>query len=236
MPESEWYYAQNDRQFGPVTLQALTDMIRQGHVLLSDLVWTENMPDWRPASETPELAPCMAAPSAAPTAANLNPWPAGTSLNYFSPVATAAVAAPYAGFWMRFVAFIIDAIILGVAAALLEAFIGGAGVLTVFPRNSFAPVLGIFGLAETGKIALGWLYNALMESSRCQGSVGKLALGLAVTDMAGQRIGFGQATGRHFGKYLSYMTMFIGFMMAGWTEKKQALHDMLAGCLVVRIR
>ena len=81
-----------------------------------------------------------------------------------------------------------------------------------------------------------WLYHSLMESSRYQGSLGKMALGIVVTDMSGRRISFGRATARHFSKIVSGLTIYIGFMMAGWTRQKQALHDMIAGCLVIRKR
>jgi uncharacterized RDD family membrane protein YckC len=80
----------------------------------------------------------------------------------------------------------------------------------------------------------GWLYEALMESSAKQATLGKMLLGLMVTDEAGNRISFARASGRHFAKYISSFTLFIGYIMAGFTAKKQALHDMIAGTLVVR--
>jgi uncharacterized RDD family membrane protein YckC len=61
-----------------------------------------------------------------------------------------------------------------------------------------------------------------------------MMLGLRVTDMSGSKISFGQATGRYFGMIISGLILCIGYMMAGFTQHKQALHDMLAGCLVVR--
>ena len=73
-----------------------------------------------------------------------------------------------------------------------------------------------------------------MESSAKQATVGKMALGIIVTDLDGRRIGFGRATGRYFAKILSALTLGIGFLMAGFTERKQALHDMVASCLVVK--
>ena len=79
-----------------------------------------------------------------------------------------------------------------------------------------------------------WLYFSLTESSSWQATLGKKALGLTVTDLEGRRIGFGRATGRYFAKYLSTLILFIGWLMAGFTEKKQALHDMMAGTLVLR--
>jgi uncharacterized RDD family membrane protein YckC len=81
----------------------------------------------------------------------------------------------------------------------------------------------------------GWLYHALLESSEWQATAGKKALGLAVTDLAGHRISFARASGRHFGKIISgLIPLGIGYILAGLTEKKQAIHDMLASCLVLR--
>jgi uncharacterized RDD family membrane protein YckC len=72
-----------------------------------------------------------------------------------------------------------------------------------------------------------------MESSSKQATLGKMALGIIVTDLEGQRISFGKATGRHFSKIVSGIILYIGFIMVAFTEKKQGLHDMMAGCLVV---
>ena len=72
-----------------------------------------------------------------------------------------------------------------------------------------------------------------MESSSKQATLGKLALGIVVTDLSGNRISFGRATGRYFGKIVSGMIMCIGYIMAGFTERKQALHDIMASCLVI---
>ncbi|MCL6636765.1 MAG: RDD family protein [Alicyclobacillus sp.] len=120
----------------------------------------------------------------------------------------------YGGFWIRVCANIIDSIVL-----LLPSLILGL----LFGRASW-----LFGLL------LSLLYYALLESSSVQGSVGKLALGLRVTDVAGRRISFGRATGRYFAKFLSQLILCIGFMMVGWTQRKQGLHDFMAGTLVVR--
>ncbi|WP_423824674.1 RDD family protein [Salinibacter ruber] len=79
----------------------------------------------------------------------------------------------------------------------------------------------------------GWLYLAGFESSDYQATPGKLALGIKVSDLEERPVGLGRATGRHFGKILSTVVLFIGFIIAGMTEKKQALHDIMAGCLVI---
>ena len=83
-------------------------------------------------------------------------------------------------------------------------------------------------------LVLEWLYYALLESSAWQATLGKKALGLEVTDLAGARVSFGRATGRYFARYISFFTIGIGYIMAGFTAKKQALHDMIAGTLVIR--
>ncbi len=85
----------------------------------------------------------------------------------------------------------------------------------------------IFGLA------IPWLYEALMLSGEKQATLGKMALGIVVTDTAGGRLTFGRATGRHFAKYLSSLIFGIGFIIAAFTEKKQALHDFMAETIAV---
>ena len=81
---------------------------------------------------------------------------------------------------------------------------------------------------------INWLYSAVLESSTWQATVGKKAMSLVVTDSAGQRIGFGRATGRYFGKFISSLILGIGFLMVGWTRRKQGLHDMMASTLVYK--
>ena len=141
----------------------------------------------------------------------------------------------YAGFWRRLVAAIIDSLILaacgcivgGVFGAVMGAMMGASGV---GPKalQSFAALGGwVIGLV------LNWLYFTLMESSSFQATLGKMAIGIKVTDLQGDRISYGRANARHWSKLLSTMIFLIGYIMAGFTEKKQALHDIIASCLVV---
>lgn len=152
----------------------------------------------------------------------------------------------YAGFWKRLVAYIIDSIIISVASGiLLIPFLAvvGLGIFSMHDSNLsydtdtavgliIAMIAGYLVLVAGIAIA-GWLYFALMESSSPQGTLGKMALGVKVTDMAGNRISFGRATGRYFAKMISSLTLGVGYIMAGFTQQKQALHDIIAGCLVV---
>jgi uncharacterized RDD family membrane protein YckC len=142
----------------------------------------------------------------------------------------------YGGFWIRFVAAVIDWILVQLVvfpvAAVLGAMIGLAGGAVDMPGFGIHMVSFII----TGTIGLlgNWIYEAAMESSSKQATVGKMALGLKVTDLEGRRISFGRATGRHFAKLISGMIFLIGYIMAGFTQRKQALHDMIAGTLVQR--
>ncbi|MFA8344441.1 MAG: RDD family protein [Rhodothermaceae bacterium] len=159
----------------------------------------------------------------------------------------------YAGFWVRALAFILDHLILGFVKTIL--FIP----LTVFLNLSFMlpgtnedsyfavynsvqyedPSLFIVAFIFSVMIffvinsLIEWLYFAFFESSNNMATPGKMILGLKVTDFEGKRISFGKATGRYFAKFLSSMILAIGYIMAAFTERKQALHDILANCFVI---
>jgi uncharacterized RDD family membrane protein YckC len=138
---------------------------------------------------------------------------------------------------MRLAAALIDGIALWMVGYLINSGMGLELPILRHHANSLPmAVLEMLMMGSALGMVAEWLYHALMESSRYQGSLGKMALGIVVTDLSGQRITFGRATGRHFGKIISKLTIYIGYMMAGWTEQKQALHDIMAGCLVIRKR
>jgi len=145
----------------------------------------------------------------------------------------------YAGFWLRFASLVLDGLILAIVLVVFYIFlfilalVAGL-ILTAVP--ALAPViLGIGILIWAGfVIGVPWYYFAKQESSESRATIGKRALGLQVVDLNGQRISFRRATGRHFAKIVSAMPLYIGFIMAGFTERKQALHDILAGCLVIK--
>lgn len=124
----------------------------------------------------------------------------------------------YSGFRRRVVAFVIDGIVLGVAITMVRLLFGAAAN---DPRLSLLQIVG------------SWLYFALQESSSKQATLGKGALGIKVTDISGNRIGFGQATGRYVAKLVSTLTLGVGYLMVVFTQRRQGLHDMIAGTLVV---
>jgi uncharacterized RDD family membrane protein YckC len=141
----------------------------------------------------------------------------------------------YGGFWIRVVAAIIDAVLLRVVVAPIGIIFGGlgmAGMMTGLPHRGLRLLGG--GLTAILLIFGSWLYEAFMESSSYQATLGKMIFGMKVTDLHGNRISFERATGRHFAKLLSGMILGIGFIMVAFTERKQGLHDLLAGTLVRR--
>jgi len=156
-------------------------------------------------------------------------------------VPSAPAVIQYAGFWRRFAAFIIDRLILAIPNGILVALFG----LQVFTLFGIGEQGLEFNFDKLGTViaAAIWLalavflvrlfYYALFESSRLQATPGKMALGIIVTDLDHKQVTLARALGRNLGKILSGLIFCIGYIMAGLTAKKQALHDMMAECLVV---
>jgi uncharacterized RDD family membrane protein YckC len=174
--------------------------------------------------------PTPGAISGAPGSTNAS-YPPATPYQAIVPVAGAG----YGGFWIRVVAAIIDAIIVRVVASPIHLFFGGLGLAGAMSGHHHIG-LGLLGGGVTVIATLfgSWLYEAFMESSSYQATLGKMIFGMKVTDLNGNRISFERATGRHFAKWLSAMILGVGYIMVGLTERKQGLHDLLAGTLVRR--
>ena len=131
----------------------------------------------------------------------------------------------YAGFWRRVAAALIDGIILLFPNLIIIGFSG-----SLFENDPTLFVCTYIFLSNL----IGWLYYAIMESSSVQATPGKIAFDSIVTDLSGNRISFGRATKRYFGKFISALIFCLGFLMVGFTEKEQAIHDIISGCLVVK--
>jgi uncharacterized RDD family membrane protein YckC len=155
----------------------------------------------------------------------------------------------YAGFWLRFVAYIIDSIVVQILQsfivlpflAILGFSIAAEGFPFDFDSMSEEELMGVIigfisAVSSLALItgALQVLYFSIMEASKYQATLGKMALELKVTDMNGNALDFPKALLRNLGKIISGMLLLIGYIIAGFTEKKQALHDMIAGALVVK--
>ena len=214
----EIYIEKNGAQTGPFSEDQVRAMLAAGTASPSDMAWYESEPTWVPLAKLPGLSD-VAPPRVSPVRTHL-----------IDPQAS-AVGRP--GFLLRLAGFIIDMIILrGLLYLVNLVFDTVTGPLDqTDPQNLPVLVLGsIFEISTT------WLYYALLESSSKQATVGAMALGFFVTDLEGKRISFPRATVRCFGMILSVVTFGIGFLMCAFTEKKQCLHDMIAGCLMNRRR
>ena len=140
---------------------------------------------------------------------------------------------PYAGFWIRVDAFLTDLVTLYVIVLVsVLVLLLCLAYLTNVTLNELAVIVYVF-LFLFGLIGA-WLYFSLFESSRKQATPGKLLLCIKVVGPDGSRISFGRATGRYFAKFLSGLTIGVGYVMAGCTPRKQALHDMITDCFVLR--
>ncbi|HKR76740.1 MAG TPA: RDD family protein [Rhodanobacter sp.] len=235
----EIWIGRDGERHGPYKEEDVRQWLRNGQVKGSDLAWREGLADWQPLSTlfpdvTPDAAPAADNPYSAPSAPMQN-----------LPQTTAAALEDHAGFWKRVAAYILDAILLyivfrvigtffGVSAAqetMKQEMLGGISFMQAYEH--FYSGMWPYTLLTT---ALTWLYFAFCESSAWQATVGKLALGIRVTDMQGARIGFPRALGRYLAKYLSAIILCIGFIMVAFTRRKQGLHDLIAGTLVLNGR
>lgn len=120
---------------------------------------------------------------------------------------------PYSGFWRRTVALAIDWGIVLIIALSFWDLTGNEEAM------AFQPIIYV-------------LYLGVAESSKWQASIGKKIMGIKVSDLYGNRLNIFRALGRNFAKLLSCITLLFGFAMAGWSERKQALHDKVSDCLL----
>ncbi|MBE3578965.1 MAG: RDD family protein [Caldanaerobacter subterraneus] len=132
----------------------------------------------------------------------------------------------YAGFWRRAAAFLLDNVVL----FLLGIVLGATAYL--FFDGVDENILDIF-LSILG-IVISWLYFTILESSELQATIGKRIMKTKVVDMNGNRISFGKANIRYWSKLISAVVLLIGYIMIAFTPKKQGLHDMIAGTLVIK--
>ena len=210
----QYYIVKNGEPTGPYSLEQLQALVTQGSASPAELCWAEGLPTW---------------------------VPLGQVLGILLPESGFAVARGYAGFWRRVGALLIDLLILMVPSHFLSRF---GPPLPAFEKAQSWQEIGRMWTEYSHQTAhlqllallLTWLYFAFMESSSRQGTLGKNAMRLIVTDARGSRISFVHATGRFLVKnFLSFgLTMGMGCLMSAFTLRKQALHDLVAGTLVLR--
>jgi uncharacterized RDD family membrane protein YckC len=156
----------------------------------------------------------------------------------------------YAGFWIRFAAYLLDSIIIGIPVTILNfvvifGFIGSTIGLEALMDPNYIETAELTD-QEAISLLLGYLvsliisliitvlYYAVMHASKWQATIGKKLLGLVVTDLKGNRISFWRGLGRYLAMTFLSSIFMIGFIVAAFTEKKQSLHDLIAGTFVLK--
>jgi uncharacterized RDD family membrane protein YckC len=260
----KWYYADAGRQVGPVEDAQLDELVRSGAVRDDTLIWREGMANWQPHSAVrgpskPAPIPAAAVPIAAETrfcSECGRPYPAHEMVT----IGTATVCAQckplymqrvreggqplgvrrYAGFWIRFVARVIDSIILAVVGFIINLPLGmmlGLSSTRIASGDvgaaALPAMLGTLGLSLAVNLVLSAGYEIYFLSTR-SATIGKLALGLKVIRADGGSLSTGQATGRFFAYLLdAYFTLTIGFIIAGFDPEKRSLHDRICDTRVI---
>ncbi len=257
----DWYYAAGGKQAGPVSDEALANLVRTGVIRAETLVWNSSLPGWVPYLQVAAPAPVAAAP-AGPSAVGgstfctecgrpFSPndlvrfgdrWVCGNCKETFAQKLREGVAPRgtmvYAGFWVRVGAMLIDQLIVGAVAAVLII----VAVLVLAPglsRSGADP--GAALAAMSIGIGIGYLLiiggSACYEAffvSRSGATIGKKALGLKVVMPDGGPVSLGRAFGRFFAKMLSAIPMDLGFIMVGFDSEKRGLHDYICSTRVIR--
>lgn len=240
----EIWIGRDGERHGPYKEEDVRQWLRSGQVSPKDLAWYEGLADWQPLSV---LFPADQ-PSDTPSAVTVTDSAASEPLQPLPQTTTAALE-DYAGFWKRVAALILDTIVLYIPNIIIMKSMGSDAAEAVMKQavlaapgdpNAMLAAYGQFystmGTAIVITTIMTWLYFALCESSAWQATVGKLALGIRVTDLQGNRISIPRALGRYPAKLLSYLILCIGFLMVAWTRRKQGLHDIIAGTLVLNGR
>jgi len=213
-----WYYAEGGKQMGPVEESALDGLIRAGVVRDDTLVWHEGMAVWQPHAAVRGPRAGMPAP--------------------FPQTAPPFLGVRYAGFWIRFLARLIDGLILGMAGLILRlplVIMLGIGTGRIYQFGMGPAVGAAMGISLFVNLLLGMAYEVYFVSTR-GATPGKMALGLKIVRADGSPVDAGLALGRYFAQWISGITLFIGYIMAGFDSQKRALHDRICETRVIHAR
>jgi uncharacterized RDD family membrane protein YckC len=234
-----WFYVDAGQQAGPVPDEQLDELVRSGKVRGDTLVWREGLANWQAYSQArPEgvqpLAPV--APAAPPLIGAAPPGGTVPGAMPYQPMPGAVYELAYAGFWIRFVAKLIDGLIVGVVfgipiaiVAFRTALSGGAPQPQAW-ANYFVP-----GPLQFAWYAIAVLYNGFFIG-RFGATPGKMALGLKVVSPEGAPISYGRSFGRAAAEILSGLICNIGYIIAAFDIQKRALHDHIASTRVIKTR
>lgn len=237
----DWFYIDSGERRGPVSETELSELTRSGKVGEQTLVWREGWSDWRKLADanavapTDGTAPCVECGKVFPTSEMIQyegSWVCATCKPIFFQKVKEGVpitrAMAYAGFWIRFVATIVDGIIMQ-----LVGFAQGLMMGLWMPPDPEAQMTALF--VNVGiSIAIGAAYE-IFFIGKFGATPGKMALRLRVVTASGGSVSYARACGRYFSKFLSSMILLIGYIMAAFDDEKRALHDRICDTRVIRL-
>ncbi|WP_369942699.1 RDD family protein [Xanthomonas medicagonis] len=251
------------QRHGPMPADDLQQRFQRGEVDLTTLVWRDGLSEWHPLADFVDELGLTQAPAALPPSATAELPPAapaapaawassateaGTEPHspYAAPAATLAAEPQFvaggevvqAGFWKRTAAYLIDGTLVGIVSqmvqmVLLIGFFGFSALGSGSPDFNNPGGIIMLVMVYLLPLAMTALYFGMFHASAKQATLGKMAVGIKVVRSDGRRISLGRGIGRYFGFLVSSLTLCIGFLMAAFTERKQALHDMMCDTLVV---
>jgi uncharacterized RDD family membrane protein YckC len=235
--EPQWYYLKSGQPLGPVPETSIRAWLDSGFLKSGDFLWRKGLADWLTAEQLPEFAGAAGVPPPPPiTVQSPAPGGGGRRVTLILPrePGASARAVLMAGFWLRVGAALIDWMLLS-----LTLFVAFRPVVP--EATSFEEFRGAIEAMQQNRwlmifsIVLPWLYFSALESSPWQATLGKKAFRLRVISVAGDRLGPLRASFRHLAKVvLMDLTFLLSFLPAGFTARKQALHDFAAGTFVIR--
>ena len=223
-----WYYADAaGLQQGPADAETLLARYAAGEIHGQTLVWREGLAGWQPLASVAAELGLSEAPEA--------PAGPGTAPAIAPMASTGPADVVYAGFWRRAAANMIDSFAIGLLTLPITLpILFGAGLASATAGKA-GPFLGLG--AQLGVQAFSLLatvaWFASFHGSRLMASPGKLAVGIKVVRADGSRMGWGRSIGRAFAYYLGFLTLYVGYLIAAFTPRKQALHDFVCDTLVV---
>ena len=237
---AEIHYGIRGQRFGPVDLQTLVSKLRAGQLSAEDFLWDDELDDWVPIRRYAVLLAGLhqdLPDQIDDDDLRLTPLPADHAA--VAPPTTGRVPATFA---IRTLAYLIDGLTLLIPITFWVLF---AEDYTGFDVEAWSTLkdptdeessafLNYLLLSQLGVFLIHGIYHSLLESSSWQATIGKRAMGIVVTDEAGHRISFRRAFGRHCGRLLCELTLFVGYLVILFNESGQGFHDRVAGTLVVR--
>jgi uncharacterized RDD family membrane protein YckC len=233
------WIGRNGERFGPYPEEEVRLWLRDGTCRPEEMGWYEGMTDWRPMGELfPEDRPAPNTPPPIP--------PTGQPAAQPFMGINEDVVPEYAGFWLRVGAWVIDYILITVPTTILAFSLGLRDAASTLMRTvetdgmtamvAYAEASRPYGLAT---LLIGFAYYAVFEASKWQATPGKLAVGIRVTDLNGQRVSLGRAAGRNLirlGTLVPVIGLFLPlvfYVTSAFSERKQGVHDMLANTYVL---